>query len=204
MLRQRMAAMTGTDGLAAASQQVYEPEVVRLPKMLAGCFPGGGLLRRSASHMSDCALLAVELIARVTRVGGFVAVVGWPELMFAGVIDSGGDVSKVVAIPDPGGSGLAVATVLAEGMDLVLYRSASPQHVTPTNARPLLAKIRGGTAALVLVGANIPSPHAHIDAHVQRIHGLSCGGGRIRGVDLAVTVRTKMSAQPQRVTLQVG
>ena len=121
-----MGAAVGAD-MAAARLDRGAPErffdVVQLPERLARCFPGGGLPRKAVSQVSDCATLVIEIISAVTEQGGYVAVVGWADLLFAGVVDSGGDVSKIVSVPDPGIDALPVAAVFAEGMvDMVVCR----------------------------------------------------------------------------------
>jgi hypothetical protein len=142
--------------------------------------------------------LAIEIISAVTEQGGYVAVVGWADLLFAGVVDSGGDVSKIVSVPDPGIDALPIAAVFAEGMDMVVCRSAAPRRLTPTNARPFLAKVRQGSAAMLLAGISVPSPALTVSAQVTKIYGLHRGGGRIRGLDVEVEAVSK-SADHQRI-----
>ena len=203
-LRERMAVMGAAVGadMAAARLDRGAPErffdVVQLPERLARCFPGGGLPRKAVSQVSDCATLAIEIISAVTEQGGYVAVVGWADLLFAGVVDSGGDVSKIVSVPDPGIDALPIAAVFAEGMDMVVCRSAAPRRLTPTNSRPFLAKVRQGSAAMLLAGISVPSPALTVSAQVTKIYGLDRGGGRIRGLDVEVEVASK-STDHQRI-----
>jgi len=203
-LRERMAVMGAAVGadMAAARLGRGAPGglfgVVSRPERLARCFPGGGLPRKAVSQVSDCATLAIEIISAVTEQGGYVAVVGWADLLFAGVVDSGGDVSKIVSVPDPGIDALPIAAVFAEGMDMVVCRSAAPRRLTPTNARPFLAKVRQGSAAMLLVGISVPSPALTVSAQVTKIYGLHRGGGRIRGLDVEVEAVSK-SADHQRI-----
>lgn len=178
-------------------------EVVDVGDGLGGVLPGGGLARRHHSRMSECAALAVELIAHCSGRGGHVAVVGWPELSYAGVVESGGDLDRIIAVPEPGPEPLNVSAVLVEGLDLVIHRFAVRVELTSTAARPLLAKLRAGTAALVLVGAEVASPAADIDAAVSTYRGLGSGTGRINGVDIDVRVRAK-GRQPTRTRLTLG
>jgi len=196
-----MGAAVGAD-MAAARLDRGAPErffdVVQLPERLARCFPGGGLPRKAVSQVSDCATLVIEIISAVTEQGGYVAVVGWADLLFAGVVDSGGDVSKIVSVPDPGIDALPVAAVFAEGMDMVVCRSAAPRRLTPTNSRPFLAKVRQGSAAMLLAGISVPSPALTVSAQVTKIYGLHRGGGRIRGLDVEVEVASK-STDHQRI-----
>lgn len=164
------------------------PAVIAVPAPLAPLLLGGGLARRSVTQISDCPALIVELIAHCTAGGGQVAVVGWPELSFAGVVDSGGELARIITVPDPGPEPLEITAVLVEGVDLVVHHGQG--ELSPTRERPLLAKLRGGSAALLLVGARVVSPAAAINARVSTYHGAGTGTGRINGVDIAVTVRS--------------
>ena len=75
--------------------------------------PNGGLPRRAVTHVSDTPALIVELISQVAQAGGRAGVVGWPELSYAGVTA----LERVIAVPAPGIEDLAVAGVLAEGLE---------------------------------------------------------------------------------------
>ena len=105
---------------------------------------------------------------------------------------------KLCGVPDPGIDALPIAAVFAEGMDMVVCRSAAPRRLTPTNARPFLAKVRQGSAAMLLAGISVPSPALTVSAQVTKIYGLHRGGGRIRGLDVEVEAASK-SADHQRI-----
>lgn len=186
LLRSRISALGG--GTPEISPGA--PEVIRTPSELARALPGGGLARRAVTEVSDCPALIVELIAQATATGGHVGVVGWPELSLAGVVEEG-HLDHVIVVPDPGSDPLGIVGVLVEGLDLVVARWAVPLELSPVRVRPLLGRLRGGVAALVLVGARVPSPHARIDATVTTFRGIGRGHGRIRGVDIAVRVEAK-------------
>ena len=201
LLRSRMAAIGGGQG-SVPQPVVEEPEVIRTPSDLARALPGGGLARRAVTEVADCPALIVELIAQATAAGGHVGLVGWPELSLAGVVDTG-RLGHIIAVPDPGVDPLGIIGVLVEGLDLVVARWAVPLELSPVRARPLLGKLRGGQAALVLVGATVPSPHVRIDATVTTFRGIGRGSGRIKGVDIAVRVEAKGQARAS-TTVTVG
>ena len=201
LLRSRMAAIGGGAGIASPAV-VEEPDVIRTPSDLARVLPGGGLARRAVTEVADCPALVVELVSQVTAAGGHVGIVGWPELSLAGVVDSG-RLEYIIVVPDPGVDPLGIVGVLVEGLDLVVARWPAPLELSPVRARPLLGKLRGGRAALVLVGASVPSPHARIDATVTTFRGIGRGAGRIRGVDIAVRVEAK-GQPPASTTVTVG
>jgi len=157
LLRSRMDALGG-----AVEQPVVDgSEVIATPSDLARVLPGGGLARRVVTQVADCPALVIELIAQATAGGGHVGIVGWPELSLAGVVDNG-NLNNVIAVPDPGVDPLGIIGVLVEGLDLVVARWQAPLELSPVRARPLLGKLRGGSAALVMVG--VPGRVVAVDA----------------------------------------
>lgn len=148
----------------------------------AAILPHGGLPRRAVTHLSDTPALVVEMLDSVTAAEGFAGVVGWPELSYAGV----GALERVIAVPDPGIDPLSVAGVLVEGLDLVVLHTPQPLNVSPVRARPLLARVRKGRAALLMVNARVPSPALSITGRVTGFHGIGRGVGTIAGMDMRV------------------
>ncbi|MDN6138013.1 MAG: hypothetical protein L0J00_11310, partial [Corynebacterium sp.] len=98
-LRSRMAALGS--GQAPEVEVTPDEGVVEVPSELVSVLPGGGLPRRQVMSLSNSPALAVEIISHVTSAGGHVAVVGWSELLLAQIVEQG-DLSRVVAVPDPG------------------------------------------------------------------------------------------------------
>ena len=110
-----------------------------------------------------------------------------------------------MAVPDAGLDDLSVAGVLAEGLDLVVLRTRSPFQLTPVRARPLLARIRKGQAALVCVNVEVPSPALTVTGRLASFHGIGRGVGRITGIDFDVRAETKgYRPASARVTLGAG
>ena len=190
MLRTRMRAM----------ERGPEEELVDTLPSLARLLPAGGLARRRVVHCANCPALVVELICHLTTRGGYVGVVGWPDLLLAHVADKG-DIERVVTVPDPGLESWMVTGVLAEGLDLVIHRGP-PGEVSSTKARPVLAKVRGGRAAVLTVGTRLPGTAVGIGARVSAYRGVDKGSGRIRGVDMDVQVTSKQGVS--RGVLTVG
>lgn len=184
-LRARMAELGGD----AAPQVMAGEGVLSVPGGLAQVLPGGGLPRRAVTQMSDTPALVVELLDRVAGAGGTVGVIGWPDLSYAGM--SAGALERVIAVPEPGIEDLAVAGVLAEGLDLVVLRTRTELQLSPVRARPLLARLRKGDAALVAVNVAVPSPALRISGQVAQFHGIGRGTGRIRGIDVRVRATAK-------------
>lgn len=190
MLRTRMRAM----------ERGPEEELVDTLPGLARLLPAGGLARRQVVHCVNCPALVVELICHLTARGGYVGVVGWPDLLLAQVAEEGA-IERVVTVPDPGLDSWMVAGVLAEGLDLVIHHGP-PGEVSPTKARPVLAKVRGGRAAVLTVGTRLPGTAVGIGARVSAYRGVGKGSGRIRGVDMDVEVTSKQATS--RGVLTVG
>lgn len=184
------------DGIDSVPGRV---DVVPVAGPLGQVLPGGGVARRQVTELNDCPALAVELAMRVTAGGGFVAVVGWVELALAQIAEEG-DMSKVIAVPEPGADPWQVTGVLVEGMDVVIHHG-QPVELSPTRARPVLAKLRTGRAALVTVGPHLPGAALRVDGQVGTFRGIGRGTGRIRGFDINVSVRTKTGAQAGVVTV---
>lgn len=177
-----------------------EAEILGVPDALSSLLPGGGLARKQVTSCADCAALVVELISYVSAAGGHVGIVGWPDLSLAQVAEEG-DVSRVIVVPDPGAEPWAVTGVLCEGLDLVVHKGLG--ELSPTRARPVLAKVRGGQAALLTVGVRLPGTVTEIGAEVVAVRGVGRGVGRIRGVDIEVRVASK-STRPRRGILTCG
>ena len=170
---------------------------------LSTVLPNGGLPRRAVTHVSDTPALVVELLGQVVGAGGCAGVVGWPELSYAAVAADA--LERVVAVPEPGIDDLSVAGVLAEGLDLVVLRTRTALELTPVRARPLLARIRKGQAALVCVNVAVPSPALTVAGTLAQFHGIGRGTGRITGIDFDVRAETKgYRPASARVTLGVG
>lgn len=198
-LRARMAALGGE----VPQEVAADTETLTVGGGLSTVLPNGGLPRRAVTHVSDTPALVVELLGQVVGAGGRAGVVGWPELSYAAVAADA--LERVVAVPEPGIDDLSVAGVLAEGLDLVVLHTRTALQLTPVRARPLLARIRKGQAALVCVNVAVPSPALTVAGTLAQFRGIGRGTGRITGIDFDVRAETKgYRPASARVTLGAG
>lgn len=87
----------------------------------------------------------------------------------------------------------------------MVLRTRSPFQLTPVRARPLLARIRKGQAALVCVNVEVPSPALTVTGQLAQFHGIGRGTGRITGIDFDVRAQAKgYRPASARVTLGTG
>lgn len=206
-LRSKMAQIGGEvpgggNGSAGFGEEIASGEgVLRLGEQFRFILPGGGLPRNAVTHMSDTPVLVAEMLLHVVEEGGHAAVVGWPELSYAGIDRK--HLDRIIAVPDPGADPLGIAAVFTEGLDLVVYRSPAQLALSPVRCRPLLGKLRKGRAALMMVGATVPSPALTVTGDIQSFHGIGRGTGRITGVDIRVRAQSK-SSHPASATITVG
>ena len=206
-LRSKMAQIGGAvpggdgDGTGFAQKITGSEDVVSLGEQFRFLLPGGGLPRHAVTHMSDTPALVAEMLLHVVEAGGHAGVVGWPELSYAGIDPK--YLGRIIAVPDPGVDPLGVAAVLTEGRDLVVYRSPVALALSPVRCRPLLGKLRKGRAALMMVGATVPSPALTVTGDIQAFHGIGRGTGRITGVDIRVRAQSK-GGRPASASITVG
>lgn len=171
-----------------------------MPEWLAGQLAGGGLARGAVTAMADCPAAVIDILAHVTANGGCAAVVGYPNLALAAVAAAGGELSRLIIVPDPAPHVGAVLSTLAEGVDLVVY--VPVQRVTPTFARPVEARLRKSSCALLSCGAPWPGARLNLDVRVSGVHGLGRGSGRIRSVGVTGRVWGK-GQPPQRIAAEL-
>ena len=186
MLRQQMHAITqDSPELRLGEDSIGLPEYVAGPLGLAG-LPRGGIVESTGP-----VVLLVGMLAHMLAEGLYIAVVGWPNLSLAQLAVRGGDLSKVVVVPDPGEDPFQVVAVLLEGMDVVVYRPTA-RSIPPAVARPLLAKMRRGPGTLIVQGATVAAAghrRTTVSGRIVSYRGCSAGGvGRIAAIDMDVQV----------------
>ncbi|GED97281.1 hypothetical protein [Gordonia crocea] len=217
-LRQAMERVSTTAGGAAPR---VDPDVgpgedgatsrtLAVPEALIGLFPHGGLVRGSVVSASGAGSLLLSMIAASSGAGAQVAVVGLPRLSMLAAAEMGADLDRIALVSDPGADPLQIATVLLDGMDLVVLELRG-MAVPPSRAKVLAARARRNSAVLLVVGGQWPGAAAHLAARVSGYRTSSagpsdarrCGYGRIDGWDLAVSLRSR-SRPPRSAVLAAG
>ncbi len=220
-LRQKMRQIEAKSAAVGegASQIKESVRVAPVPQWLAGHLPGGGVARGQATQISDCPAVLVDVLAHLTARGMCVAVVDYPRLAIAAVAAAGGDVERLVLVPDSTPHTAAVLGTLIEGMDVVLFatggqgaqsvqgvqgaRGMQRGAVPPTFARPVEARLRKSECALLVCGRAWPQARMHVELQVCGVLGLRRGSGRIRAVEVEGRVWGK-AQPPSAVQATIG
>ncbi|MEY8566050.1 hypothetical protein AALF15_05695 [Corynebacteriaceae bacterium 7-707] len=182
-LRNRIATIGG----GGASPVPDPPEGgggVPVPGWLSGSLVAGGLPRGAVTAADDCPAALVDLLTALTADGGCAAVVGYPRLALAAVAAGGGDLERLVLVPDPTPHASAVVGTLVEGLDMVVY--SAPAVVAPSAARPVEARLRRSRCALLVCSGarSWPGARLHLSWRTVGVTGLGVGSGRVRGVSV--------------------
>ncbi|WP_330183276.1 hypothetical protein OHB26_06250 [Nocardia sp. NBC_01503] len=170
-------------------------EALPVPPVLENLLPEGGLAKGSVVLYSGAHSLLSGLLASVTGSGGYAAVVGMPRLGLLAAAEMGARLDRLAVVADPGSDPLEVASVLLDGLDLVVL-GLNGAAVPMSRTRVLTAKARSKGATLVVTGGSWAGPVLRIDTEVTGYSGLGRGCGRLRTVLLNVSVRSR-SAQPR-------
>lgn len=180
-------------GLSAPRGGALPGPHIAVPAGLEPVMPQG-LARQALHTFSGSPTVVTELLQHQVQRGS-VAVIGWPELVLLGAAEAAASAqelaARMIVVPDPGEEPLRVLGMVCEGVDLVLYHHPAPRDLSPAAARPLLAKIRRGQAAVVVANLGVPTAASHITAQVKAYRGLGRGAGRINAIDVDVCVRSK-------------
>ncbi|WP_067818799.1 hypothetical protein [Nocardia inohanensis] len=203
-LRRRMAAIPARGAERAARVPAAEDlkrESLPVPAALESLLPDGGLAKGSVVAYEGASSLLSGLLAAVTGAGGHAAVVGLPRLGLLAAVEMGARLDRLAVISDPGSDPLEVASVLLDGLDLVVL-GLNGLSVPATRTRVLAARARGKNSTLVVTGGNWAAPALRIDTRVSGYTGLGRGCGRLRTVRLDVAIRGR-SAHDRRGKLDL-
>lgn len=180
------------DEFSGQWQHSFDPEkMVRVDGPLAPVWRGAGLPRAAITETNHCAAFSVELIRTITEQGGWAAVIGGADLLFAGVSE-GGNLDRVIWLPELDTEQvLNAASLCAESCDLVLVQHSGTHRLGATASRSFQSKVRAGRAAVVMDGWVGARNGQQITAQVTGAHGLEAGWGRVRALSMRVDLEAK-------------
>ena len=188
--------------VTAVQAGVAEVATVDVPLWLREALAGQGFTRGAVTQVGNCPVALIHCIAAATAQGQCVAIVNYPSLALAAIDAAGGDLERIVFIPDATPHTAAVLGTLAEGMDMIVYCPAAVDGIdiagrlNPTYVRPIEARVRKSECALVVCGAQWPGARLHVDWQITDVRGLGKGSGRVKAIGL--TVKTWGKSQPPR------
>ena len=190
-LRRRMAAIPAR-GVASAARAPLSRERRReslpVPSALGELLPEGGLVRGEVVEYWGASALLAGLLASVTGAGGHAAAVGLPRLGLLAAAEMGADLERLAVIPDPGPDPLEVASILLDGLALVMIGMGG-RAVPPARARVLSALPPSTSATLMVAGGRWSGSVLRIDTRIAGYGGLGRGCGRLRTMRLDVRVQ---------------
>ncbi|MET9488759.1 hypothetical protein [Nocardia sp. NPDC006630] len=189
---------TGAPATSAGTRMVgaeLRRESLPVPPALENLLPEGGLAKGSVVLYSGANSLLSGLLAAVTGSGGHAAVVGVPRFGLLAAAEMGARLDRLAVVVNPGPDPLEVASVLLDGLDLVIL-GLNGASVPMSRTRVLTARARSKGSTLVVTGGFWAGPVLRIDSQVTGYSGLGRGCGRLRTVRLNVSVHGR-SAQPR-------
>ncbi|MGK2881883.1 MAG: hypothetical protein ACSLE6_14185 [Mycobacterium sp.] len=180
-LRRKMAAVSGKVGSAhrgqAVEQDTLAPEegLLPVPESLAELLLDG-LPRGTVGVLTGARSLPLSMAAAVTAGGGHVALVGLPNAGLLAAVEMGADLSRLAVVPDPGSDPVEVATILMDGMDMVVL-GLHGRAVPPSRVRVVTARARQKGCTLLVAGGDWQGASIRLDARVRGYEMTACSGG---------------------------
>uniref|UniRef100_UPI000BFF159E hypothetical protein n=1 Tax=Mycolicibacterium palauense TaxID=2034511 RepID=UPI000BFF159E len=193
ILRRRIADVSGKVGVGHRGQGREQAPVLAgesllpVPDSLADLLPGG-LPRGVVAVLTGARSLSLSMVAAVTSAGCHAALVGQPGAGLLAAAEMGADLSRLAVIPDPGGDPVEIASVLMDGMDLVVL-GLPGRGVAPGRAKAMTARARHRGCALLITGGDWPGAQIRLDA---RVCGYETTGGGRPGLGRISRVRLSM------------
>ena len=167
-----------------------EKSLLPIPDSLVGLLPSG-LPRGAVGVLTGARSLSVSMVAAVTAAGGYVAIVGQPDTGLLAATEMGVDLERLAVVPDPGADPVEVASVLVDGMDLVVL-GLRGRTIAPGRARVVTARAQQRGCTLLVADGDWPGAAFRLDA---RVCGYELTGGPVPGVGRISRVRLTMRAR---------
>lgn len=147
------------------SQDGTAPE--QLPKVLP---------RGTVAVARGARSLTLGIVAAVTSGGGHAVIVGQPDVGLLAAVEMGADLSRLAVIPDPGADPVEVASVLMDGMDLVVL-GLGGRSVPPSRTRVMVARARQKGCTLLVTDGDWQGASARLEARVCGYEVTGAGRG---------------------------
>ncbi len=141
--------------------------------------------RTGSTYAVDSPSLAMTLMAAPSQAGEWAAVIGAADFGLAAAAGFGVDLSRTIAVPEPGERWPDVVAGLTEIVSVILVR---PGRVTEHQAARLRTRLRQRDAMLISWG-DWPRCDARLSIESSYWDGLGRGHGRITGRRAVVSVR---------------
>jgi hypothetical protein len=155
-----------------------------VPTALAHLLPEGALHRGGTLVVTGSTSLVLALVARASREGSWVAVVGLPGVGVLAAQQAGVDLDRLALVPCPGPDAPTVLAALIDGVDLVIV--GGEVALMDSDRRRLMARARE-RGAVLLSTARWPGAHLVLAAEPAGWTGLGAGYGHLRSHRLIVT-----------------
>lgn len=185
------------------------PQVLPVPEAMTQVLPQGGLPRGGVVELAGATSLLTGLVAAVTGEGLHAAIVGRPTFGVLAAAEMGARLERLAVIPDPGPDPVEVASVLLDGMDLVVLDfsmvARAQRTVAPSRARVLAARARSRGSTLMISEGRWPGADLSITGEVAGYGGLAAeptSAGRIASVDLSIEARGR-TARARRAHIEL-
>ncbi|HJE91939.1 MAG TPA: hypothetical protein K8V11_13120 [Dietzia timorensis] len=179
-----------TEGAGTFDRGAVPADAVPLPGDLRSVVPSGAVAPGQVVALAGGHSLVVALVAAATAAGKRCAIIGYPALGLAAVAAEGGDLSQVALVPSAGADPGVVASVLLDGMDMVVLDPACGR-IPPARARVLAGRARSAGTVLVAGVRDWPGADLHLESATSRCAGLDRGYGRIFSACSPVLARGK-------------
>lgn len=166
------------------------PQVDALPEALPTMLPRGTVAVAAGARS-----LVLGMVAAVTAAGGHAVIVGQPDVGLLAAVEMGADLSRLAVIPDPGADPVEVASVLMDGMDLVVL-GLGGRSVPPSRTRVMVARARQKGCTLLVTDGDWQGASTRLEARVSGYEVAGAGPdapmpGRGRISRVRLTMRTR-------------
>jgi hypothetical protein len=150
-------------------------------------------VRTGTSCAVDSPSLALALAAGPSQAGGWVGLVGMPDLGWEAAQEFGVDLSRTIAVPNPGEHWLSVTAGLIDVATMVVVRP--PCRVGDKQAASLSARMRPRGAVLIVDG-HWPRSALTLTTERNQWRGIGLGLGHL--TRRVVTVSVQAAGAPVR------